>query len=263
MTGAQMPAQCDAVVMLELTKEYEKKTVRNIWLLNVHFNQGTMFHLKAKIRKKGNVLVPKGTYINPGVQALLATFGYANIKVAKKSRLLVFMQQGLNCWMFMNNFSQRKIRNSNAHMVQAQIERAGATPIYAGKLIDDFEACYEAISKVLEDVDILVTTGGVSVGDFDYLPAIYEQLGAKVLFNKIAMRPGSVTTVAELNGKLLFGLSGNPSACYVGFELLVRPVIKRLLHSTKPHVKKARAVLQADFPKSQSIYSVCTWLCIL
>ncbi|MDI5788216.1 molybdopterin-binding protein [Bacillus licheniformis] len=65
----------------------------------------------------------------------------------------------------------------------------------------------------------LITTGGVSVGDFDFLPAIYEKLGAEVLFNKVAMRPGSVTTVAQLNGKLLFGLSGNPSACFVGFEL--------------------------------------------
>ena len=64
-------------------------------------------------------------------------------------------------------------------------------------------------------MDFLITTGGVSVGDFDFLPAIYEKLGAEVLFNKVAMRPGSVTTVAQLNGKLLFGLSGNPSACFV------------------------------------------------
>ena len=73
------------------------------------------------------------------------------------------------------------------------------------------------------EVDMLITTGGVSVGDFDLLPEIYEKLGAEVLFNKIAMRPGSVTTVAQLKGKLLFGLSGNPSACYVGFELFARP----------------------------------------
>lgn len=82
----------------------------------------------------------------------------------------------------------------------------------------------------MKEVDILITTGGVSVGDYDYLPAIYERLQANVLFNKIAMRPGSVTTVAELEGKLLFGLSGNPSACYVGCELYVRPVIGTYLH---------------------------------
>ena len=69
--------------------------------------------------------------------------------------------------------------------------------------------------------------------DYDYLPAIYEKLGASVLFNKVAMRPGSVTTVAQLNGKLLFGLSGNPSACYVGFELFVRPCIRTYMFSEK------------------------------
>ena len=72
---------------------------------------------------------------------------------------------------------------------------------------------------------MLITTGGVSVGDYDYLPDVYKQLQAEVLFNKIAMRPGSVTTVARMKEKLLFGLSGNPTACYVGFELLARPVI--------------------------------------
>ena len=76
-----------------------------------------------------------------------------------------------------------------------------------------------------------MTTGGVSVGDFDFLPEIYEKLGAEVLFNKVAMRPGSVTTVAQCKDKLLFGLSGNPSACYVGFELFARPIIRTMLFS--------------------------------
>ena len=81
------------------------------------------------------------------------------------------------------------------------------------------------VEKAIAETDLLITTGGVSVGDYDYLPAIYERLGAKVLFNKVAMRPGSVTTVAVLGDKLLFGLSGNPSACFTGFELFTRPAI--------------------------------------
>ncbi|MDA6082786.1 molybdopterin-binding protein, partial [Escherichia coli] len=88
---------------------------------------------------------------------------------------------------------------------------------------------FDAVKEALNSVDILITTGGVSVGDFDYLPGIYEKLGAEVLFNKVAMRPGSVTTVAQHEGKLLFGLSGNPSACYVGFELFARPIIRKML----------------------------------
>src|SRR5690606_1386170 len=97
-------------------------------------------------------------------------------------------------------------------------------------------------------VDMLITTGGVSVGDFDYLPAIYEKLDASVLFNKIAIRPGRVTTVAQLNGKLMFGLSENLTACYVGLELFVRPVVRTRFFSKNPYLLKMKAILDADFP---------------
>jgi len=82
------------------------------------------------------------------------------------------------------------------------------------------------------------------------LPAIYEAIGAEVLFNKVAMRPGSVTTVAAWEGKVLFGLSGNPSACYVGFELFARPIIRAAFGNKKPHLRKELAVLGADFKKA-------------
>ena len=134
-------------------------------------------------------------------------------------------------------------------MICSQIIRSGGEPIYLGKLIDNLDIAFDAIKNALDKVDILITTGGVSVGDFDYLPVIYQKLGAEVLFNKIAMRPGSVTTVAYWNGKLLFGLSGNPSACYVGYELYTRPVVKTMLLSKKPYLQRAKAILDEDFPK--------------
>ena len=125
--------------------------------------------------------------------------------------------------------------------------RAGK-PLYLGKISDQFDESFAAVEKALDKVDFLITTGGVSVGDFDFLPAIYEKLGAEVLFNKVAMRPGSVTTVAQLNGKLLFGLSGNPSACFVGFELFVKSSLRTWLHHPKPYSLCAEAVLAKDFP---------------
>lgn len=142
-----------------------------------------------------------------------------------------------------------KIRNSNSYMIAAQILKAGGKVRYYGQLADELDACFTVVKSAMDEVDILITTGGVSVGDYDYLPAIYARLQANVLFNKIAMRPGSVTTVAEVDGKLLFGLSGNPSACYVGFELFVHPIIKTYLHAKDPHVYRADAILQKDFPK--------------
>jgi molybdopterin molybdotransferase len=247
MTGAQIPAGCDAVVMLELAKQYERdgKTYMSI---KRPFRPGDNISFQGEDAKKGDALVPKGTRINPGVQALLATFGYAKVKVARKPRIGIFAT-GSELLDVSDPLVPGKIRNSNAYMIQAQVVRSGAEPIYFGKLMDDLDTCFAAIQSALDQVGMLITTGGVSVGDYDYLPIIYKRLGAEVLFNKVAMRPGSVTTVAHLDGKLLFGLSGNPSACYVGYELFVRPVVRTRLFSTKPYLKKATATLMADFPK--------------
>src|SRR5690606_36264513 len=247
MTGAQMPVECDAVVMLELTNEYERDGKKYMSIKRA-FQPGDNVSFQGEDTKKGTILVEKGTFINPGVKALLATFGYHEVKVAKKPVIGIWAT-GSELLDVNEKLVPGKIRNSNAYMISAQTERVGAEPKYFGKLPDEFELCYEAIEKTLDEVDMLITTGGVSVGDFDYLPAIYEKLDASVLFNKIAMSPGSVTTVAQLNGKLMFGLSGNPSACYVGFELFVRPVVRTRFFSKNPYLLKMKAILDADFPK--------------
>ncbi|PLR82225.1 molybdopterin molybdenumtransferase [Bacillus canaveralius] len=248
MTGAQMPEQCDAVVMLELAKEMERDG-KNYMAVKRASKNGENVSFRGEDAKEGDVLVKKGTFINPGIQAVLATFGYAQVPVAQKPVVGLFAT-GTELLEVEEPLSPGKIRNSNSHMISAQIERAGAEVHYFGKLPDDFDICFEAVKNALDKVDMLVTTGGVSVGDFDYLPDIYEKLQAEVLFNKVGMRPGSVTTVAQYQGKLLFGLSGNPSACYVGFELFTRPVIRTLLFSEKPHLRKEQAILTANFPKA-------------
>lgn len=248
MTGAQIPEDCDAVVMLELAKAYEKNG-RNYMSIKRSYQPGDNVSFKGEDAKAGDALVEKGTKINPGIQAILATFGYAEVPVVKKPLVGLFAT-GTELLEVEDELQPGKIRNSNSTMLAAQIERAGAEVKYFGKLPDEFDTCYEAVKSAVNEVDMLITTGGVSVGDFDYLPAIYEKMKAEVLFNKVAMRPGSVTTVAQLDGKLLFGLSGNPSACYVGFELFTRPIIRHMLYSKKPHLRKENAILKADFPKA-------------
>ncbi|MBU8877441.1 molybdopterin molybdotransferase MoeA [Bacillus sp. FJAT-29790] len=248
MTGAQMPEECDAVVMLELAKAFEKDG-KNFMSIKRAYNPGDNVSFRGEDAKQGDVLVKKGTKINPGIQAILATFGYARVPVAKKPIIGLFAT-GTELLDVDDPLVPGKIRNSNSYMIAAQIERSGAEVHYFGKLPDQFETCYEAVKNAIGEVDMLITTGGVSVGDFDYLPAIYEKMEAEVLFNKVAMRPGSVTTVAQLNGKLLFGLSGNPSACYVGFELFTRPIIRRMLFAEKPHLRKEKAILEVDFLKA-------------
>lgn len=247
MTGAQIPDGCDAVIMLELVKEVTKDGVAYIQVKK-SLKPGENISFKGEDIPNGTKLVEAGMKVNPGIQALLATFGYSQVKVKRQPVIGVFAT-GSELLDVEDVLVPGKIRNSNSYMLCGQIERSGGKVCHYGVIPDRLEEVCDTIKGALEEVDIIVTTGGVSVGDFDYMPIIYEKLQANVLCDKIAMRPGSVTTIAEVNGKLLFGLSGNPSACYVGFELFLRPIIRDMLGSKKPFAKKVKAILGADFPK--------------
>src|SRR5690625_3403637 len=247
MTGAQIPEGANCVAMFEVCESYEKDGKQYISITEP-LQPGENIIVEGSEVKKGETLVKAGTLINPGVKALLATFGYAHVKVAKKPRIGI-LATGTELLEVDEPLEPGKIRNSNAHMISSQVLRAGADYTYYGKLADEFEPSLAKIKEVLTEVDLLITTGGVSVGDYDLMPDIYEALEAEVLFNKVAMRPGSVTTVATLGDKILFGLSGNPSACYVGFELFTRPIVQSLLFNEKPFMKRIKATLGEDYPK--------------
>lgn len=248
MTGAQIPEGADCVAMFEMCHTFESGG-QSYMLLAQEMKRGENVIYKGSEVAHHETLVEPGTLINPGVKALLATFGYSEVKVAKKP-VVGIIATGSELLDVDEPLAPGKIRNSNAYMIASQVIRAGGDYRYFGKLVDEFDQSYRMIKTKLEEVDMLITTGGVSVGDFDLMPAIYEKLGAQVLFNKVAMRPGSVTTVAVKDGKLLFGLSGNPSACYVGFELFARPIIRHALYSETPFLQRIKATLAEDFPKS-------------
>lgn len=243
MTGAPIPGNADAVIMLEQTTEGKGSfTVRKT------FSQGENISFKGEDAKEGERLIEAGTFIHPGTIALLATFGYAEVNVAKRP-VVGILSTGTELLEVADELVPGKIRNSNGPMIAAQLTRMGIGYKSYGVQVDDLDACTEIVEKALSETDLLITTGGVSVGDYDYLPAIYERLGAKVLFNKVAMRPGSVTTVAVLGEKLLFGLSGNPSACFTGFELFTRPAILGMQGAITPYIPRMQAKLGEDFTK--------------
>jgi len=248
MTGAQLPEDCDAIVMYELTKEFEENG-KKYMTIKRPFEKWSNISFKGEDTKEGTELVKEGTYINPGVMALLATFGYTKVPVSKQP-IIGILSTGTELLEVHEKLEPGKIRNSNQYMIFSQVKKSGAIPKLFAQKSDDIELCYQAVKDALKQVDFLITTGGVSVGDYDYLPEIYRRLGANVLFNKVGMRPGSVTTVAEKDGQLLFGLSGNPSACFVGYELFVRPIVKYYLHSKTPYLKMVKAYLGRDFPKA-------------
>lgn len=252
MTGAELPEGANAIIMFEEVKSIESKGHEQIIIYRELQNNENVMSIGSEVME-GDMLIQKGTRITPGVKAVLATFGYSEVEVVRKPVVGV-IATGTELLDVDEPLERGKIRNSNGYMVISQAKQVGAQVIDYGKLEDDLDGSYEKMKNTLEQVDILITTGGVSVGDYDLIPEIYKKLGAKTLFNKVGMRPGSVTTVAVKEDKFLFGLSGNPSACYVGFELFTRPIIQTYLQNPKPYLKSISAILNEDFPKANPFY---------
>jgi len=142
-----------------------------------------------------------------------------------------------------------KIRNSNTPMLSALIADAGGIPVTLPVLPDDPAEAKRTLAAYAREVDLLVSSGGVSVGDFDVIAALAVEAEVQVLFNKIAMRPGSPTTALLLSGKPVLALSGNPAACFVGFELFARPALSRLAGTKEAGHRIIKARLGTSFAK--------------
>ncbi|WP_019415030.1 gephyrin-like molybdotransferase Glp [Paenisporosarcina sp. TG20] len=244
MTGAPLPSGADAIVMFEQTIESGDS-----FIIRKPFDALENVSLQGEDVKEGEEIIEVGSLIHPGTVALLATFGYDKVRVAKQP-VVGILSTGTELLDVSEQLAPGKIRNSNGPMIAAQLARMGICFKMYGLSADDLESSLEIVKRAAKETDCLITTGGVSVGDFDFLPAIYERLGAKVLFNKVAMRPGSVTTVAVANGRYLFGLSGNPSACFTGFELFVRPALLKMMGADKIYLPQTTAFLAEDFTKA-------------
>ena len=244
MTGAEMPKGADAVVMLEQTVEDEQSfTIRK------SFTAYENVSLKGEETQIGDTVLNKGQQINPGAIAVLATYGYTQVKVFDKPSIGV-IATGSELLEVSDDLEPGKIRNSNGPMIVALSQKFNLDVASYQIQEDDLKSSIQVVKDAMSKHDIVITTGGVSVGDFDYLPQIYDEINAKVLFNKIAMRPGSVTTVAVADGKYLFGLSGNPSACFTGFELYVKPAVLHMMGATAIYPQIIQATLMEDLTKA-------------
>ncbi|RYM02716.1 molybdopterin molybdenumtransferase MoeA [Sporolactobacillus sp. THM7-7] len=252
MTGSALPDGADAVMMDELVRVKTDPEGKTFIEIRRHVSQGENVCQIGEDIREGQLLVRKGTVINPGVMAILATFGYSTISVVRKPKVGLIVS-GTDLLSLEEPLQIGKVRNSNAYMLYAQCQRARSEIKKYGQIGDTIEDSVKKIKHALKESDLVVTTGGVSVGDTDIMPKVYKEIGALLLFNKVTMRPGSVTSAAQIDNKLLIGLSGNPSACYVGFELFARPALQKLQGISHPYLRKTQAVLKTDFPKANPV----------
>jgi molybdopterin molybdotransferase len=250
MTGAALPKGADAVIMFEMTTENEAHNEKHVGLKK-ELTAGENVIKYGEEAKEGDFLIQAGKRIGPGEMAILATFGYADVPVFQKPKVGV-LATGSELLSPEQPLSYGKIRNSNSYMVVSQVKQAGGEPVLYPSLEDNPDEAEKTIRSILDEVDILITTGGVSVGDFDVMVEVFKRLDVDLLFNKIAMRPGSVTSCARFGSKMMFGLSGNPGACFVGFELFVRPYLQAVQGKSDPLLPQVEAFIGKDMSKPSS-----------
>ncbi|GIP59430.1 molybdopterin molybdotransferase MoeA [Paenibacillus woosongensis] len=247
MTGAKVPDEADAVIMLEMTEAIEQDGKRYI-LIKREVEPGKNITPAGFELAEGDLIMEKGRRVGPGEVSVLATFGIHQVPVARKPRVAVF-STGSELLAIDEPLQDGRIRNSNTYMLVHQIREAGGEPYMLEAIEDDLSVARQRVKEAFAEYDIVITTGGVSVGDYDIMAELVREQSLEMLFNKVMMRPGSVTTAAVKEGKLLFALSGNPGACFVGCELFVRPFIGAMLGSREPFLPKFQAVLGRTYAK--------------
>ncbi|UFJ42109.1 molybdopterin molybdotransferase MoeA [Brevibacillus humidisoli] len=246
MTGAMMPDGADAVVMFEQTENPGQKLNQ----VNVKraMKPGENIARQGEEVAKDNCVLQAGEQIGAGALALLATFGAACVQVRRRPRIGI-VSTGSELVEPDQPLSPGKIRNSNAPMIAGMICDAGGAPVVLGCLPDEPETAKRKLADWSKQVDFLVTTGGVSVGDFDLITTLVEDPQFNLLFHRVAMRPGSPTTAVVYQGTLICALSGNPSACFIGCELLVKPLLAKLLGKPNSIPTTVEAILAKDYLK--------------
>jgi molybdopterin molybdotransferase len=247
MTGGMVPEGADTVVMLEMTATEERDGAPYV-LIGKSVPAGlNVAEIGCEIQED-DLLLPPGKVIRSGETALLASYGYAQVPVMRRPRVAI-LSTGSELLEVGEPLAPAKIRNSNAPMLAAMLREAGAEPVMLGKVPDDALAAQALVREGLRTCDMLLTSGGVSVGDYDVMVDVLAAPSVTLLFNKIAMRPGSPTTAAIAQDKLIVALSGNPGACFVGFHLLVAPALKVMQREEQPEPRSFQAYLGEGFPK--------------
>ena len=228
MTGAPIPDTCDTVIMQEqVVGSGEPGTTITI---QGKYKCGDHIIPQGEECSAGTIVIPRGTEVTSTVQTVLTGLGLTEIAVNAMPRVLV-LTSGHEVIEPGESLTAGKIYNSNRAMICGLLEDLGFHKITHYHVSDAPEELDSEINHVLqlsEDADIIISSGGVSVGLFDTMPLIYEKLGAKSIYERIQMRPGAASYGAVTpKGQIIFGLSGNPGAAFNGWYLIVAPTLKR------------------------------------
>ncbi len=242
MTGAPVPKGADTVLKVEDTES----TPTSVRVFKPE-PRGANIRPQGEDVRKGDRIIAKGTAIRPGEAGMLAILAKSFVLVYQQPRVAI-LSTGDELADLDERFSEEKIINSNSYGIAAAVREAGGIPLLLGIARDNPEELKEKISHGL-NADILVLSGGVSMGDYDFTKAVFKDLGAEMNFWKLAIRPGQPLAFGKIQGKLAFGLPGNPVSSMVTFEQLVRPAMLKMSGRQSYGRPVVQAVFQEEFSK--------------
>src|SRR5262249_21974221 len=248
-TGAPVPQGADAVQKVEVT-ERDGPAGRTI-VIKEPVSKGQFITLRASEVSAGERVAEAGTEVGPSETAVLASFGYDKVKVGRMPRVAV-LSTGSELVPVSVKPSHSQIRNSNSYTIAAYANRAGARAEALGTVPDTLEATCDALLAAARGHDMVVTSGGVSMGDYDLVKAALQQIGADIYFDKVSIRPGKPVVFAWLSDTYFFGLPGNPVSTSVTYGVFVRPAIRKMLGDASPLLPMVRARLDRPLRDASS-----------
>ena len=242
MTGAKIPKGADAIIMVEDTSGFSNdKTVR----IMIEAKLGQHIRKIGEEVNQGNILIKKGTILTTSEIGVCASFGYGELSVSKKPKVAIFAT-GNELVEPGKNLKEGEIYNSNLFLFADLVKKSGSKVIMRNVIKDDKSSLKSFLFEALETCDIIISSGGVSMGRYDYVREVFIDLGVKEHFWKVAQKPGKPFFFGTKNKSLIFGLPGNPVSSYIGFMIWVWPVLKQLMGSLKD--KSTKGLLSEPFP---------------
>ena len=245
MTGAPMPNGADAVVMAEYTeKDGDKVRIFKRPEKSDHIRKA------GEDVKEGQLVIKKGQLIRPSEIGMLASMARSIVSVYQRPRVAI-LATGDELVDLDEEICGAKIINSNTYAVGAQIQECGALPILLGIARDRQDELEEKL-RLSMNADIIITSGGVSVGDYDHVKDVVKGLGGDLRLWKVAIKPGKPLAFSMLNSRPMFGLPGNPVASMVTFEIFVRPAILKMMGHKKIFRPIIDATIKDDLKKKEN-----------
>jgi molybdopterin molybdotransferase len=222
-TGAMIPEGVEAVVIKENSQEIDGKV-----LIKSSVRPGENIRRRGAEFRRGDEALPPGLLITPPVIGFLAGLGYAEVRVYRKPAVAVIVT-GDELIDPQDPLEYGKIRDVNTFTIQAALQEIGVKTFSSERVPDDPQKLLESVEQLLPSADVLLVSGGVSIGDFDFVKEIFESAGVEKVFWRVAVKPGKPTFFGTRGKKLVFGLPGNPASVLVTFYLFVRPALLRMM----------------------------------